>query len=93
MFTFVNSKIIDMRKNIILALSLFFSGTLLFAHQNSEEQIRNALSEIETNNTTLKALKLETDATILDNKSGLNLADPELAFNYLLASQIGRAHV
>ena len=86
MFTFVNSKIIDMRKNIILALSLFFSGTLLFAQQNSEEQIRNALSEIETNNTTLKALKLETDATILDNKSGLNLADPEVGFNYLWGS-------
>ncbi len=51
----------------------------LFAQNN----IESALSSIEQNNTTLKALRESSDAQKLGNRTGIFLANPEVGFNYL----------
>ncbi len=72
-----------MKRIILWSISLFIGISSTYAQQNAKEQINTALEDIEANNTTLKALKLETEAAVIDNKSGLTLADPEVGFNYL----------
>lgn len=62
---------------IILATLLSIGGV---AAQNNVEAV---LQSIETNNTTLKALKEEVEAEKLMNKTGLTLPDPEVEFAYL----------
>ena len=49
----------------------------------ARENINSILSSIEENNTTLKALKEETKAQKLGNKTGIYLSDPDVAFGYL----------
>ena len=71
-----------MKRIILWSISLFIGISSTYAQQNAKEQINTALEDIEANNTTLKALKLETEAAVIDNKSGLTLADPEVRFNY-----------
>ncbi|KAA6308466.1 hypothetical protein EZS27_039873, partial [termite gut metagenome] len=51
----------------------------LFAQNN----IETILASIEKNNITLKALREETEAQKLANKTGIFLANPEVEFNYL----------
>lgn len=53
--------------------------------QNPQEKI---LTGIETNNTTLAALRKSVEAGKISNKTGLYLQNPELAFNYLWGSPI-----
>lgn len=45
-----------------------------------EEGLGEALQSIESNNTTLKALRAEAEARKLDNRTGITLSDPEVAY-------------
>lgn len=65
-------------KTIIMIAALLASISLA-----ARENINSILSSIEENNTTLKALKEETKAQKLGNKTGIYLSDPDVAFGYL----------
>lgn len=41
------------------------------------------MQQIERNNTTLEALRKQTEADKLQNKTGITLPDPEVSFDYL----------
>ncbi|MDR3261202.1 MAG: TolC family protein [Tannerella sp.] len=47
------------------------------------------LKEIETNSIALKALREQTDAQKLENRTGIFSADPEVSFNYLWGNPSG----
>lgn len=67
-------------KNIIIAIiSIVAFNSSLFSQNN----IDSVLSEIESNNTTLSALKQSADANKLGNKTGIYLQNPEVEFNYV----------
>jgi outer membrane protein, heavy metal efflux system len=57
---------------------LLLAGLAAMAQTESE-----ILAEIETNNTTLRALRQEIEARRLGNRTGIFLPDPEAQFNYL----------
>jgi outer membrane protein TolC len=65
-------------KNIIITLL-----TILVGSQISAQNIESLLSEIESNNTTLRAYKDLNEAQKLENKTGIYLENPEIGFNYL----------
>lgn len=67
-----------MKKHIIIFVCLAFAYTL-FAQDNASV----ILSDIEKNNTTLQALKSQMEANVLENKTNIYLANPEVEFNYL----------
>ena len=69
-------------KHIILSILCILAGYQLSA-QNS---INHILGNIEQNNTTLKALRESAEAQKLENRTGLQLSDPEVGFNYLWGS-------
>lgn len=75
-----------MRSIILCSVFLFIAFTGIKAQNNRPENISSILKDIEENNTTLKALRLETESVILENKTNLTLADPEIGFNYLWGS-------
>lgn len=50
---------------------------------NAQNNVDTALKAIEENNTTLKALKVSSEAQKLGNKTGLTPQNPEVEFNYL----------
>lgn len=66
-------------KKIVIFMVAVIAASPLFA----QNQISDALSDIEQNNTTLKALRETADAEKLGNKTDLFLSDPEIGFNYL----------
>lgn len=68
-----------MKKIITIAFLLILAGQVAFS-QTSFEQY---LSEIESNNGTLKALKKEVEAQKMGNLSDIYLENPEVEFNYL----------
>lgn len=53
---------------------------------SGQGNIERVLTEIEKSNTTLKALRLDTDADITGNKTGIYPDNPEVEFNYLWGS-------
>ena len=63
---------------------LSISGSL--QAQNSLEAV---LKEIETQNLSLKALRMQADAEKIGNKTSLFLQDPEVAFHYLWGNPSG----
>lgn len=56
---------------------------LLFPLGISAQNIESVLSEIESNNTTLRAYQNLNEAQKLENKTGIYLDNPEVGFNYL----------
>jgi outer membrane protein TolC len=77
----------------IIALSLFplwgLGGSLwglgnLFA----QDSLSHILEAIEQNNTTLKALREQTQSEQLENKTGVFLAGPEVDINYLWGNPV-----
>lgn len=66
-------------KTIIITMLVLFAGVTL----NAQNNINPVLSQIEENNTTLKALREQAEADKLQNKTGIFLDDPEVGFNYL----------
>ncbi len=78
-------------KTIIISMVLMMvGGHLLFAQDENHSQLstfdfqlKEVLSTIEKNNTTLKALRETADAQKLENKMGIYLSNPEVGFDYL----------
>lgn len=66
-----------MNKNILLLLTLVFPLSL------PAQNIERVLSEIENNNTTLRAYRNLNEAQRLENKTDIYLENPEIGFNYL----------
>ncbi|MDR0796034.1 MAG: TolC family protein [Tannerella sp.] len=72
-----------MKKLIINILLL--SAAFLIQAQSGYETV---LQQIEANNTTLVALRQQTEAQKLGNRTGLTPANPEIEFNYLWGSPV-----
>jgi len=68
-----------MKRIIITFLCIIVWSTGLFSQNNFEEIIL----EVQKNNTTLSALRKNTEAEKLGNKTGIYLANPEVEFHYL----------
>jgi outer membrane protein TolC len=66
-------------KKLIINI-LLFTGVYSALAQNEYEQM---LQQIETNNATLNALRLEAEAKKMNNRTGIYLSNPEIEFNYL----------
>jgi cobalt-zinc-cadmium efflux system outer membrane protein len=62
-------------------------GLLIFNPFAKGQDLEKLLAEISSNNNRLKALRELTDAQKLSNKTELNLANPEIEFNYLWGDQ------
>ena len=62
-------------RTIILIMALLASVSLV-----AQENIDSILFSIEENNSTLKALREETNAQKLGNKTGIYLSDPDVEF-------------
>lgn len=67
-----------MKKYIILIAVLALTGPVA-----AQQPIDAVLQQIERNNTTLEALRKQTEADKLQNKTGITLPDPEVSFDYL----------
>ncbi len=68
-----------MRKIVTIIIGILLFTSQLFA----QSAIDKIVAEIETNNTTLSALRKSTDASKIGNKTGIYLQNPEFEFNYL----------
>ena len=64
----------------IIIISAILVLTLNLFSQNSMDSV---LSEVEKNNTTLAAIRKNTDADKIGNRTGIFLQNPEAEFNYL----------
>lgn len=70
-----------MKKKIYIIL---LSGILPFA--GNAQSFDNILQNIEENNTTLKVYREQAKAGKIENKTGINMANPEVEFAYLWGS-------
>lgn len=68
-------------KTILLTLSVLLVGWLSASSQGIVTSW--VLDSIEANNTLLRALRSESEASKLQNLAGLTLADPEVEFSYM----------
>ena len=59
------------------------AATICCTHAMAQDNIETLLQEIEKNNTTLKALRYDTEAQKSANRSENALPDPELEVGYL----------
>lgn len=75
-----------MKQIIYILLSVL---TISAQAQNSFD---NVLKEIEINNTTLKAYREKANADKIGNKTGINMANPEVEFGYLWGSPSGEGN-
>ncbi len=69
-----------MKKIIYIVLFTLFSFT------GNAQDFNNILQSIEENNTTLKAYREQTKASKIENRTGINMANPEVEFAYLWGS-------
>lgn len=67
-----------MKKIIIAALTV-----LMPLASALSQEVEGIIAEIEQNNTTLEALRKEADASLISNKTGIYIQNPEVAFDYL----------
>ncbi|NDP22312.1 MAG: TolC family protein [Paludibacter sp.] len=68
-----------MNKNLSIGIVLsLFSVSIL-----AQKSVENVIFQIEKNNTTLLALRKNTDANKIENKTGIYLQNPELTYSYL----------
>ena len=70
-------------KQLIIVLAF---STIICFDLFSQENIEKVVTEIEKNNTTLLALRQNTEAEKMGNKTGIYLSNPEVEFNYLWGS-------
>ena len=49
----------------------------------AQDRYTAVLQRIETNNTTLAALREQTEAQKIENRTGIYISNPEVEFNYL----------
>lgn len=57
--------------------------TVITSTASAQAPIEKALQSIEANNTTLKAYREQANANKIGNKTGINMANPEVEFGYL----------
>ena len=69
--------------NKLITITLFLSASIVAQAQSGYDAV---LQQIETNSTTLSALRKQTEAQQLGNRTGIFLANPEVEFNYLWGS-------
>jgi cobalt-zinc-cadmium efflux system outer membrane protein len=69
-------------------ISLFSGIILLTFTIFGQSQIENVLEEIEQNNTTLSALRKNTESEKILNKTGIFPQNPEVEFNYLWGNPV-----
>ncbi|MDR2125718.1 MAG: TolC family protein [Prevotellaceae bacterium] len=69
-------------KKLIINI-LLFVGVYTASAQNEYEQV---LQQIETNSSTLNALRMEAEAKKMNNRTGIYLSNPEIEFIYLWGS-------
>lgn len=74
-------------KYIILIYVLILSWGV-----NAQDSFQQVLRNIESNNTTLKALQEQTKADKISNKTALNLENPEVGVGYLWGSPTGEGN-
>ena len=67
-------------------LIIFAAVSLIFAPGGFSQNIDGILEEVESNNTSLIALRKNAEAERIGNKTGLSLKNPELEFSYLWGS-------
>jgi len=67
-----------MKKLTIIITTIIVS----YSANYGQESIDFILSQVENNNTTLKALQKSADAEKIGNKTGIYLQSPELGFDY-----------
>ncbi|WP_373816616.1 TolC family protein [Porphyromonas loveana] len=67
-----------MKTILISLMALLLTSTL-----SAQKQMGEVLQTIESNNSTLKALRETTNAEKLNNRTGIFLDNPEVGFNYL----------
>jgi len=72
--------IYKMIKIIIISILFFVSAAFSTHAQRGYDAV---LQQIEVNNTTLAALRKQTDADKIGNRTGLTPVNPEVEFNYL----------
>lgn len=75
-----------MKKIIYIVLFTLFSFT------GNAQNFNNILQNIEENNTTLKAYREQTKASKIENRTGINMANPEVEFAYLWGSPNAASH-
>lgn len=68
-----------------IAYTIFLSALFVF-NANAQDVFTQVLQSIEANNTTLKAYREQANADKIGNKTGINLANPEVEFGYLWGS-------
>lgn len=64
----------------------------LFPFAGNAQNFNNILQNIEENNTTLKAYREQIKASKIGNKTGINMANPEVEFAYLWGSPNAASH-
>jgi outer membrane protein, heavy metal efflux system len=69
-------------KKLVISIML----TVIVFPVLAQNEIENVLREIESNNTTLYALREQSEARKLNNLTGIYLPNPEVEFNYLWGS-------
>jgi len=74
-------------KRIIYILLFLFAINV-----QAQDSFNNVIREIETNNTTLKAYREKANADKIGNKTGINMANPEVEFGYLWGSPSAIGH-
>lgn len=62
---------------------LFMLVLLMCSSLQAQNNFDSVLTEIESNNTTLKALKQQVEAEKTENRTGLFLSNPEVGFAYM----------
>ncbi|MDR2948904.1 MAG: TolC family protein [Prevotella sp.] len=65
---------------------------LLAINVQAQDSFNNVIREIEANNTTLKAYREKANADKIGNKTGINMANPEVEFGYLWGSPSAIGH-
>ncbi len=66
--------------------------SVLFCLTGNAQNYNDILQSIEENNTTLKAYREQTNASKIENKTGINMANPEVEFAYLWGSPNAPSH-
>lgn len=66
--------------------------SVLVLSAQAQGSFDNVLKEIEMNNTTLKAYREKANADKIGNKTGINMANPEVEFGYLWGSPSGEGN-
>lgn len=71
---------------------IFLLSLLSVVRVEAQDTFSKVLESIEANNTTLKAYREQANADKIGNKTGINMANPEVEFGYLWGSPAGEGN-